>query len=365
MSHVASDGPPHERRPEKHASPAVAGAPSRPTRDPRIDTAKGVLIVLVVLGHLLEAIDHWQAGAARVPLVLVYAFHMPAFVFLAGVTASRTDPWRRVATVLLLLVLFQPIYFAEWSLIESGKSFSWSEPFWILWFLLAMAWWQALAPAIARHPRAALALSFAAALGAGTVAAIGSPLALSRTLVFRPFFVLGMGWGGALIERASRAGRGTRLALLAACAAAAAALLGADIGRGWLYASSGYDTLGVGPLEGMATRAALLGVAALATYTLLAWLPDTDTGGVTTAGRRSLGIYLLHGLVVMMLTPTLADVLDAHGALAAWALCAVVVVGIVSLLATPAPDRWLRAVPAALIARGRRLLGREGVRRGR
>ncbi|MGO2780447.1 acyltransferase family protein [Glutamicibacter arilaitensis] len=53
----------------------------------RLDVAKGALIILVVLGHLLEANAGWEARTTRLPLTAIYMFHMPAFVFLAGITA--------------------------------------------------------------------------------------------------------------------------------------------------------------------------------------------------------------------------------------------------------------------------------------
>lgn len=336
-------------------TPAATPPARVPSRDPRLDTAKGVLIVFVVLGHLLEAIDHWHTDAARVPLTLIYAFHMPAFVLLAGITAARSRPLRRVATLLLFLGTFQLVYFVEWRLIESGKAFAWTEPFWLLWFLLAMVWWQSLVPLMVRAPRMALVGSLAVSLGAGIVAWIDSPignaLSLSRTLVLLPFFVLGVTCGTSLLDRLAGISHRGRLALLALAALALGLLMLADPGRGWLYASSGYAQLGVGPLEGVATRGTLLCVAALVTFAVLAQMPARDVGWLTTVGRRSLGIYLLHGLLVMALTPMLAGTLDEYGALAAWTLCVVTVSGIVTLLALPGPDRALRSGAAAVIER--------------
>lgn len=47
-------------------------------RDYRPDKAKGILIFLVVFGHLLEQISGWGMGFSRAGLTAIYSFHMPA-----------------------------------------------------------------------------------------------------------------------------------------------------------------------------------------------------------------------------------------------------------------------------------------------
>lgn len=104
----------------------------------RLDVAKGALIILVVLGHLLEATAGWEARTTRLPLTAIYMFHMPAFVFLAGITAKSTQLPRRIGVFLVLLVVFQTLYFFAVPLLGLERTFSLVRPFWILWFLLAM-----------------------------------------------------------------------------------------------------------------------------------------------------------------------------------------------------------------------------------
>jgi fucose 4-O-acetylase-like acetyltransferase len=72
-------------------------APSGPTgREAWIDVAKGMAIILVVLGHvggglleqnLLQPAAWWQAGYEW-----VYLFHMPVFFFLSGWLARKRHP---------------------------------------------------------------------------------------------------------------------------------------------------------------------------------------------------------------------------------------------------------------------------------
>ena len=68
-------------------------------RNLTIDASRGVAIVLVVLGHsIMAAIDYYARDLASLPRFLVnldqviYAFHMPLFIVLAGYVTWRPDP---------------------------------------------------------------------------------------------------------------------------------------------------------------------------------------------------------------------------------------------------------------------------------
>lgn len=73
-------------------------------RDPRIDFAKGVLIVLVVLGHCIqisyagsnEFYSNWL-------FKLIYSFHMPAFMLISGwlFYSSRNKAYSKIAVAKL------------------------------------------------------------------------------------------------------------------------------------------------------------------------------------------------------------------------------------------------------------------------
>ena len=78
--------------------------------------------------------------------------HMPAFVFLAGITAKRDQLGKCFANLAILLILFQLAYIAP-SIVKGGTSpVGILQPYWALWFLLSLIWWLALLPLIARLP---------------------------------------------------------------------------------------------------------------------------------------------------------------------------------------------------------------------
>lgn len=57
-------------------------------RNLKLDNAKGILITLVVIGHMLLPIQGTTRGVTNF-FYMIYAFHMPAFVFISGLLAQR------------------------------------------------------------------------------------------------------------------------------------------------------------------------------------------------------------------------------------------------------------------------------------
>lgn len=56
-------------------------------RNLKLDNAKGILIILVVIGHMLLPIQGTTRGVTNF-FYMIYAFHMPAFVFISGLLAQ-------------------------------------------------------------------------------------------------------------------------------------------------------------------------------------------------------------------------------------------------------------------------------------
>lgn len=312
-----------------------------PARNHRLDTAKGILIILVVLGHVLEAVASWDARSTRLPLTAIYLFHMPAFVFLAGITAKTTNLLRRLGTFAVMLLAAQGLYFVVVQLLDLNRSFSPLAPFWILWFLLAMIWWFLLLPVIQRFPNASLAGSVLLAATAGTVGWVDYTLSLSRTAVFLPFFVLGATYGKRILAAVPRLPLAAKLACGAVTVAAWLLLYKLQIDQAWLYGSTPLDRLDIGYPEGIAVRAGLLLVAFIATLGFLTLVPNR-TGLLATAGKRSLAVFILHGFVVLICRPYLRTLLDSIGSVLTLAVCLLLTLATVAVLSSPVFDAAIR-----------------------
>ena len=312
-------------------------------RDDRLDSAKGILITLVVLGHMLEATNFWEDGLIRYLLTGIYAFHMPAFIFLAGITSKPDNVGRRCAVLISLLVIFQCLYYAYLPFMDSNKEFEWADPFWILWFLLAMIWWL-IALIIAQYsPRLALLISLVAALVSGAIPAVQYIPALDRALIFLPWFLAGYVIGQSSFDRAAESSRMLTIILSVTSLMLASLLWYREVGPAWLYGSTGFADLDVSVGQGILMRAMLLMVAAIMTWTMIACAGIAKDVFVK-AGKRSLAIYLLHGFVVLPATPWLSVAFDRYGPFAASIICIVGTLIMIYTLSLSVFDRSLRTL---------------------
>lgn len=274
-------------------------------RDNRLDVAKGVLIILVVFGHLLTRVG-LSDGLTDLAYTVIYAFHMPAFIFLAGITAKSTRLVQRVLTFVILVAVFQTLYYLTEKWVGDPFAWSWIDPHWIIWFLVAITWWTLTVPFIERFPGTLVAVSAVVGLGAGMVPIAGADLASSRTLVFWPFFVIGKVYGKRILAATASLPVWTRAGGCIIALVPLLALYVADVDTSWLFGSSNFAALEVSDLRGILIRACLTLIAFLAILALLAAVPDVK-GPITVMGERSLSVYLLHGFVVIALAPALDE----------------------------------------------------------
>ena len=164
-------------------------------RNVKMDNLKGILIVLVVVGHFLELC--MGKGVSRYLYILIYFFHMPLFVYCSGYFAKCTKVGERIIKRLLLpYVIFQMLYILfERVVLKNEMKMQFSKPYWILWYLVAMIAWTILLPVVATDSRKKqlmiFVISVVAALLAGYDSGVGRSMSLSRIIVYFPFFLLG------------------------------------------------------------------------------------------------------------------------------------------------------------------------------
>lgn len=275
-------------------------------RHGHIDALKGAGILLVVFGHLIEK-PSANSMVLQMVYIDIYSFHMPLFVFLAGIFARESlkgcDYRKIVWTLFFPLVVFQAIYLAVgW--MTGWYSYSAFTPYWILWFIASMIGWRILLPLLASP--AGLLVALGGAVLVGYDGTVGYALSASRTIYFLPFFVLGHLYGLPLVETAKKH------RLVFACIFAATMLV---VTLWWQHgldgsALTGSRDYGSAPpssaFHGLA-RFLLIGLGLAALIGFSAVIPRRSTV-LEWLGERSLSIYLLHGLAVMVLVS--AGVLD-------------------------------------------------------
>ncbi|MFE9334381.1 acyltransferase family protein [Streptomyces sp. NPDC006925] len=297
----APAGAAHDTAGDAAVAGGAADGTGRPARDPFLDNAKFLLIVLVVIGHswpmgLVEGSRTVKAG-----YLWISSFHMPAFILLSGYfsrgfTGRPAQLRRLVAGVLVPYLVFEVLYTA----VETaawGKPFrlTLTEPTFVCWFLAALFVWRLTVPLWRVIPRP-LPVAVLVSLAAGT-STLGDDLALPRVLMFLPWFVLGLALRPAHFARlrTSVPLRCCAPLVLAAGGAAAYALApGTDVH--WLWMSYGQAELHASTLPYLLVRLALFAVTALMTGAFLAVVPRR-TRWITAFGAVTLYPYLLHGLL--------------------------------------------------------------------
>lgn len=150
------------------------------------DNVKGFLIVLVVLGHLLERMP---LGNTLAGYKLIYLFHMPLFVFCSGYLASSSTK-NIVKKILIPYVVCQLVY-----CVFSMQVIQATTPVWILWYLLALAFWRLTTPLLDkvgawwRIPLILAAIVISCLFGFDD--SVGYFVSISRIIVFYPYFMAG------------------------------------------------------------------------------------------------------------------------------------------------------------------------------
>ncbi|WP_084101039.1 acyltransferase family protein [Demequina sp. NBRC 110051] len=278
------------------ARPQASGNPA-PSRDRSIDTAVGLLIVLVVWGHAIAPLSGPYAETLEQWL---YMFHMPAFVFLSGYLTRKSSHWspgKIAARLLFPYVVFQVLH----AVVQSAVTGTWHwpslvQPAWTTWYLLSLLVWRLAAPWLERV-RYLVPITFAVALGAGVIAVIGPDLSLARTLGFLPFFALGLTWKDEWFARLRHLP--VRLVAFAAFVAAGVyAFITEDhVSRRIFFLHEDYADLDYSDTDGILVRAGVLAAGFILTLAFVS-LTGWTRGWLAQAGAASLVIYLLHPLVL-------------------------------------------------------------------
>ena len=165
------------------------------TRDPYLDLVKGILILLVIFGHMLESAD---GVVGDVIYHFIYFFHMPLFVLISGYLTKSVQSLRhcisRNTGLLETLIFFQGILILLGLL--QGKEFSWHSivtPVWAMWYMLSFFWWRLLVTIINPSKYSiqfCVISSLLLCLFAGYLP-FSHIASFQRTFYFFPFFMIG------------------------------------------------------------------------------------------------------------------------------------------------------------------------------
>ena len=180
-------------------------------RDYRIDTLKGFLIILVVVGHVITMLDNSNV-LNHALMGLIYIFHMPLFILVSGYLTKSPDShdskamWSGVLRILVPLLIFHLIYCASSVHLYGGsylkvlKSF----PNSILWYLMSLIFWRIMLyytpKSLLNRPALYLFIALIVSVLCG-LTHLGRPFSIQRTLNFYVFFLMGYYYRQGVLNR--------------------------------------------------------------------------------------------------------------------------------------------------------------------
>jgi fucose 4-O-acetylase-like acetyltransferase len=290
-------------------------------RLPLLDIGKGILIILVIWGHLIEqAVGQSQLAAAIYGAI--YLFHIPAFALISGmVSDARLDGGiaaKLVRKLLVPLLVFQMLYWPALTWLKPGWTFEALAPNWILWFLLSLLLWRLMLPAFL-HLRFPLTSAVVLAIAVGFVEGFDHTLSLSRTFVFFPAFLFGFLRRQGILDFI-QSGRRAGAAVLVVLSGSAGLFIAQGGSILPLYGSVPYAIQPYGLVLSVALRLAVIVAGIGAAIAFLSVVPK-EASFLSSLGRQTVPVYLLHGFLVLAFWAVAPSALESHFGFIALTAC--------------------------------------------
>ena len=242
---------------------------------------------------------------------MIYLFHMPLFVFVSGLF-SKNVVKRRDRAFDDLMVPFFAAQFIWLLVLAVTNGPGWAldhilDPQFQLWYLVALFMWRLLLPDLLRV-RFILPIAAALFFVGQMVSGIGNALAVTKTIGFLLFFLLGYRTDFKKVVRV--AGRVPLALAVVAFVAVFAGLFAAFSCTGVSYEAVFNFLRHINPIGGLgslsAYAAAFIGAVVLSLCFLRlavafkAWKP------IVNVGKDTMPLYILHGWVVYAICGMLA-----------------------------------------------------------
>lgn len=158
------------------------------------DNLKFILIFLVVLGHFVDFHTGNSLNMKRI-FFYIYIFHMPLFIFISGLFSKKTINEKRYKKIFEYLILYlnmKILFFVVNLLIKQKFTISFFAKGGLPWFILSIIWFHLLTIFLKKlDPKYLLTFSIILACFVGYDASIADNFALSRTIIYYPFFLCG------------------------------------------------------------------------------------------------------------------------------------------------------------------------------
>lgn len=269
------------------------------------DNVRLLLIFCVVLGHIINYVERDADLLNRIYL-FIYAFHMPAFVFLSGLFSKRAVRGHRYDKAFTFLALYFLIKFALFLTrvaLSREAEFKLFSTIGVDWYAFVIFLFYLVTMFLQKFDkRYALLISVFFGCMAGYDLTLGGRMVLARACSFYPFFLLGFWMEQETLLKVSRKLWAKLLGVLILIAAGTVSALYYDdlewmipILKGFSYRNLDEELFVYGGLYRLASYA----VALLMTFAVIALVPSLR-GFWSKLGSRTMSIYALHYCIIMI-----------------------------------------------------------------
>ena len=272
------------------------------------DILKAFLIFCVVLGHVADNYTD-SFTEMRGLYFFIYIFHMPLFIFVSGLFAKKSVNRNRIDKILgylALYVIMKGAFFAYSAFFYNNYSLTLLTERTVPWFMLLLPIHMGITMLVKRlSPRYVLMFSVFLACLAGYEAEIGDFLAMSRVIVYYPFYYLGYIMNREAVENLCRKPLLKILSLVIIVLTAVIVIFNCeDIYwiRPLLTGRNSFYQLQYFALWGWLCRLIYYLLSALVCAAVVILIPDrTPFGLIGKIGQQTLGVFVFHPFVLSYL----------------------------------------------------------------
>ncbi len=156
-----------------------------------MDTLKGMLAFLVVLGHCVELYMKDDI-VCKVLFWVIYSFHMPVFMFISGYFSKNIEKsvFELFDSIIIPVLPFELLYWIIHVVLRMDNAYPFLTPIFAYWYIFVLFFCRVIQK-IALRLRGIVVVSFVIAIFAGYNSYIGGYFACSKFVCIFPFFMLG------------------------------------------------------------------------------------------------------------------------------------------------------------------------------
>lgn len=267
-------------------------------RDYLFDNYKALLIFLVVIGHFIDlcANNNIFLNTSK---WLIYAFHMPAFIFVSGYFSKKTIPVIKLVEKLLIpYFVYECLYYLLYVCLGKETGLYLIYPKFSLWYILALFFWRIITPYVKKIPHH-MVLAIIAGLLIGFSDMKDNLLSIPRILVYYPYFLAGIHFDREILSKHRNNFRYRFLAAGSVIAFVLFLIIDPIHKTGSpkpFYGRYNYESLNQSPIEGLLIRILCYIVGFGLTYAIAILMSEKELK-ISYLGVRTMPIYLFHGLL--------------------------------------------------------------------